>query len=77
MEKAARPAAEKPAVCSIAIADPRCRENFPYSHEHRGDQRPDYKTVEPENRHAAKGGDQHNIIWHFGVLTHQEGRRRL
>ena len=47
---------------SIASGDPRCRKNFPHRHEHRCNQPPDDKTIEAEDCHAAKGGNQHDIV---------------
>lgn len=48
----------------------RCKQ-IPAGHEEGGNDRADHKAAQAEQGHAAQGGDQHDIVGHFGVLADQ------
>ena len=53
------------------MASLRYRKDVPGRHEHRGDHRPDDKTIETEHRYAAQRGNQHDVVGNFGFLADQ------
>ncbi len=47
-------------------------EQVPAGEEQRRDQRADDKAVDAVNFHTANGGNQDQVVRHFGVFTHQQ-----
>ena len=53
------------------------RGQIPAGHEQCCNHRPNDKTIDAEQRHAAQRGNQNHVIGHLGVLAHEQGAQQV